>query len=184
MVLQILIPLAYVGILYGLVAGWFFFIFNYIGIWALANWGWIDIAWHDNFLNLMTKWITKNFISDAITGILAVPFEQTRFILQGVDPTDAGYHFLFVLTAYPILYMGTMQVDINNLIFIPFLAFLYLLTPAMFVDSVRTTKIGEEYQVPEKGLPTWWAQWYAINAICWGNYDYLDFKKPLDVSFI
>ena len=75
MVLQILIPLAYVGILYGLVALWFFFVFNYIGIWALADWGWIDTSYHDNFLNLATKWITRNFISDAITGILAVPFE-------------------------------------------------------------------------------------------------------------
>ena len=75
MVLQILLPLAYVGILYGIIALWFFLIFNYVGIWAMANWEWIDPSWHDNFLALAEKWITKNFISDAITGILAVPFE-------------------------------------------------------------------------------------------------------------
>ena len=77
-----------------------------------------------------------------------------------------------------------MQMDLNNLIFIPLLSFLYLLSPSMFINSTATSANGEIYQVPEKGLPTWWAQWYAINAICWGNYDYLDFKKPLEVSFI
>jgi len=58
-----------------LFSGVYFAAFNYIGIWAMANWGVIDISWHDNFLDLMTKWLTENFLSDAITGILAVPFE-------------------------------------------------------------------------------------------------------------
>jgi len=77
-----------------------------------------------------------------------------------------------------------MQADLNNLIFIPLISFLYVISPTLFVDTTRTNSIGDEYQVPKKGLPMWWAQWYAINAICWGNYDYLDFKHPLSVSYI
>ena len=73
---------------------------------------------------------------------------------------------------------------VGNLLTVPLIGFLYLLSPQAFVSRTATLSNGNDYQVPEKGLPTWWATIYAANSVCWGDYTFLDFDHPLRIEFI
>lgn len=66
--------------------------------------------------------------------LLAIPFEQLKFILTKVAPSDEGFHLLFVLTAYPGLYLLIMNFSIPNLFFVPILGLVYLIDSKLFWD--------------------------------------------------
>ena len=42
---------------------------------------------------------------------------------------------------------------------------------------------GYEYLVPAAGIPSWFAAFYAVNSVLWGDYRYLDLNRPLEINF-
>ena len=66
----------------------------------------------------------------------------------------------------------------------PILGLLYIISPAMFVDMEATNQFNNKWLIPNIGLPKWWAEYHAINAVLWGDYTLIDFTQPLRISFI
>lgn len=161
------------------------FINVYIVIWALGEWGVIDEAWEEQFLSTLWSWADDKDYKylNLFNDLLAIPFEQFKFILTQVSPDDPGYHLLFVLTVYPGLYLLMMNFAVPNILMIPLLAPLYFFASEMFVDREATDQNGDKYLVPRAGLPSWWAAIYAVNSVLWGDYTYLDMDQPLEVNF-
>lgn len=155
----------------------------YIILWALGEWGVVDATWQDEFVGSLWGWTEEivwlNFVSD----LISIPFKQIRFILTNLNVSDEGYHILFLLTVYPGLYLLMEQFSITNLFTMPILAFLYLILPEIFSDSQAILPSGREYLVPSEGIPTWFAAFYAVNSLLWGDYRYLDMNKPLEINF-
>ena len=163
---------------------WMAFINFYIFIWAMGEWGVIDLAWADEFVATWWSW-TKDFLFlDLFNDLLAIPFEQLKFVLTKVSPDDEGYHLLFVMTVYPGLYLFVEQFAIPNIFVVPWIGFMYVVASSLFYDEQKTDENGNEYLVPSSGLPAWWAAFYAINSVCWGDYRYLDLEKPLEINFV
>ena len=52
----------------------------------------------------------------------------------------------------------------------PILGGLYLGDTSLFIDPVRTVEDGNYVPRPAEGLPTWWAEYYSIISIQWGDY--------------
>ena len=46
---------------------------NWILIWAMAEWGWLDASWQDEFLQ--STWFTDNYLPDWILEFGKIPFE-------------------------------------------------------------------------------------------------------------
>lgn len=59
-----------------------------------------------------------------------------------------------------------------------------MIAPELWINREATEAIGNAYLVPRDGLPTWWATFYAINSVLWGDYTYLDTEEPLRIAFI
>ena len=72
--------------------------------------------------------------------MLAIPFEQLKFILTKVSPDDESYHLLFALTVYPGLYLLMMQTALPNIFVSPIIATFYLIGPDLFEDKEETDK--------------------------------------------
>lgn len=67
--------------------------------------------------------------------------------------------------------------------FVPIIGLVYLIDSKLFWSEEKTDDNGQEYLVPREGIPSWWAAFYAVSSVCWGDYRYLDLEKPLEVNF-
>lgn len=77
----------------------------YIIIWALGEWGVVDVSWQDEFVGSLWGW-TEDFVwLNLLNDLIAIPFKQIKYILTNLDVDNEGYHILFLLTAYPGLYL-------------------------------------------------------------------------------
>jgi len=65
----------------------------------------------------------------------------------------------------------------------PFLGFFYFIASDLFSDRMATMENGYEYLVPSRGIPSWFAAFYAVNSVLWGDYRYLDMNRPLEINF-
>lgn len=103
--------------------------------------------------------------------------------MTNLEPDDEGYHLLFLMTAYPGLYLLMEQFSILNLFTMPVLGFFYMIGPELFSDTEATMANGYEYKVPSQGIPSMIAAFYAVNSVLWGDYRYLDMNRPLEINF-
>merc|ERR1711907_840956 len=73
-------------------------------------------------------------------------------------------------TSFPVIYLAGSQLSVFNLALTPILMILYLADTSLFIDKVETLANGNYYPVPAQGPPTWWAEYYAILSLQWGDY--------------
>jgi len=48
---------------------------NWIMIWAMSEWGWLDASWQDEFLNELFKSAKDDYIPDYVLELGKIPFE-------------------------------------------------------------------------------------------------------------
>lgn len=78
---------------------------TYSVIWILYEYNYLDQQWGDIFLYRFLDALEDINYYNIITDFIKIPFEQIKFILTQVDPEDEYFHILYILTAYPGLYL-------------------------------------------------------------------------------
>ena len=68
----------------------------------------IDSVFQEEFVGSLWSWTDQVTVLSLFSDLLSIPFTQISFILQRIEPSNADYHILFLLTAYPGLYLITM----------------------------------------------------------------------------
>lgn len=77
----------------------------YTTVWLLHEYGYLDENWGDVFVDNYLRILNGLHYYNVVTELMYVGFMQLRFILTKVDHEETTFQVLFLLTAYPSLYL-------------------------------------------------------------------------------
>ena len=150
--------------------------FFYALFWGLAELGNTDvIEYRDDALSELEYFMYDEY-SQYIIMTMRAPLAVVRLIIgHQVEEDKVPEHFLqfFHAIGYPLLYLYLSFFDLANMFLAPLLAFFFFQDHNMFIDLEATHSEGEALR-PKAGLPSWWSEYYALSAMQWGDYSYLN----------
>lgn len=159
----------------------------YALFWGLVNMGYDE--WKDAL-----KWVQEEiywwFDDELVKQELAIakaPLTVVKRILkkqvqeEGMIPPQ--FISFFRILGYPVLWMFFIQLDLANIFLATVLAALFYVNHNLFIDLDKThSEQGNNVLAPKEGVPSQWAEYYAIQAMQWGDERYLQSDFQLEIS--
>ena len=137
-------------------------VFSYIGLWAADMSGAFDLGFSEKLVFLeWTRWPIS-----LLEKIIAAYKQRGMF-----EPEDRLQIWLFNFIITPFIYLFTTEVSVVTVFVVPVLATFYLMDSSFFVDEEKELEDGTP--MPRVGLPQAFLEYYELNALSWGNYQYL-----------